>query len=65
MTMPPGTTLERAIRYAMESAARRERDVCVWRRDRDVGVSATCPTDAKLLGTARFAGRAPLWEPAE
>jgi hypothetical protein len=64
MTMPPGTTTERAIKYAMDSCARRERDVVVWRRDRDVGASATCPPDAKLIGTARFAGRAPLWEPA-
>jgi len=59
-----GTRTAEAIVYAKESCARRERDIVVWRMDDRVGVTSDLPEGAILIGTARFAGRGVLWEPA-
>jgi len=61
-----GTNTERAIKYAMESCARRERNMIVWRIEDRVGVTSDLPEGAKLIGTAvAVEGRAAArWEPA-
>jgi len=61
-----GTTTDSAIKYAMDSARRRERTIRVWRMGDKVGASVHAPDGAKLIGRAVWHEECLCvrWEPA-